>query len=61
MQSSSCLGNHQTYMYDPGCYNYRSECLRKCLSLYGVTNFMLKWIWGDSEGSYDDFCLGNFK
>jgi len=30
---------------------------RKILSFYGLTNFMLKWIWCGSEGSYDDFCM----
>jgi len=23
----------------------------------GLTNIMLKWIWCDSEGNYDDFYL----
>jgi len=27
------------------------------LSFYGLTNFMLKWIWCGSEESYGDFCL----
>jgi len=27
------------------------------LSFCGLTNFMLKWIWCGSEGSYDDFYL----
>jgi len=32
-------------------------CLRKFLNFYGLSNFMLKWIWCGSEGRYDDFCL----
>jgi len=32
-------------------------CLGKFLSFYGLTNFMLKWIWCGYEASYDDFCL----
>jgi len=31
------------------------------LSCVGLTNFMLKWIWCGSEGSYDDFYCGIFK
>jgi len=23
----------------------------------GLTNFMMKWIWCDAEGNYDDFYL----
>jgi len=25
IQSSSCRGNHQTYLHTPGCYDYRSD------------------------------------
>jgi len=25
MQSSSCPGNHQTYLDDPGCHDYRFD------------------------------------
>jgi len=32
-------------------------CLGKFLSFYGLTNFMLKWMWCGPEGSYDDFYL----
>ena len=28
---------------------------RKIFEFYGLTNFMLKWIWCGSEGSYGDF------
>jgi len=30
-------------------------CLGKFLSFYGLTNFILKWIWCGSEESHDDF------
>jgi len=33
----------------------------KCLSFYGLTNFMLKWIWRDSEENYDDFYLWDIQ
>jgi len=33
------------------------RCLGKFLSIYGLTKFMLKWIWCGSEGGCDDFCL----
>jgi len=49
--------NHQNYLHAPGCYDYRSGCLGKFLSFYGLTNVMLKWFWCGSEGRYDDFCL----
>jgi len=58
MQSSSCPGNHQTYLHDPGCYDCKSGCLGKYLRFYGLTNFMLKWIWCGSAGSYDDLFVG---
>jgi len=32
-------------------------CLRKFLSFYGLTKFMLKWIGCGFEEPYDDFCL----
>jgi len=32
-------------------------CLGKFWSFYGLTNFMLKWIWCGAEGNCDDFCL----
>jgi len=35
-------------------------CLGKCLSVYGLTNFMLKLIWCGSEVNYDDV-FGIFK
>jgi len=60
MQSSSCPGNHPSHLHAPGCYDYRSD-VQKNLSFYGLTNFMLKWIWCGSEGSYDDFCLWDIK
>jgi len=25
IQSSSCSGNHQTYLHTPGCYDYRAD------------------------------------
>jgi len=25
IQTSSCPGNHQTYLHAPGCYDYRSD------------------------------------
>jgi len=30
-------------------------CLGNYLFFGGLTIFMLKWIWWDSEGKYDDF------
>ena len=30
-------------------------CLRKFFSFYGLTNFILKWIWCGFAGSYDNF------
>jgi len=32
-------------------------CLGNFLIFEGLTNFMLKWIWCDSEGNYDDYYL----
>ena len=32
-------------------------CLWNYLIFDGLTNFMLNWIWCDSEGNYDDFYL----
>jgi len=56
MQSSSCPENHHPYLHAPGCYNqgHADLMFRK---IFGLTNFMLKWIWCGFEGSYEDFCL----
>jgi len=35
----------------------RQQILGNYLVFDGFTNFMLKWIWYRSEGSYDDFYL----
>ena len=36
-------------------------CLGKLLSVYGLTNFTLKWIWCGSEQSYNDFYLWDIQ
>ena len=64
MDGNPAFAVHATAHAFIAAINFNSMSLRQhiwCLGNYlivgGLTNFMLKWIWCDSEGNYDDFYL----
>jgi len=64
MDGNPAFTVHATAHVFRAAINFNSMLLRQhiwCLRIYlifdGLTNFMLKWIWCDSEGNYDDWFL----